>query len=190
VAFIGLRVPHDAARLLEAIEVPGERLSASDMHITILYLGKNVPVIQIAKAMVVAAQATSQQVPFNIMLSNINSFPRNAEDGYPIICPVDSPELHSFRNSLKESFQKYRVPFVDNWPEFKPHITLSYLKDVEEDTDFKLDQPLPGPLSFTALELTIWGGDKGDGKIHVGLPFVLSPIARAAARVAKIRSQY
>ncbi len=188
-AFVGLRVPHDAARLLEGVKVPGDRLSASDMHVTILYLGKGLPMVQVAKAMVACSVVTEAQPPFGVSVSRVSSFPRNKDDGFPVICPVDSPELHSLRSALRASFQKLGVPFSDKWPEFRPHVTMSYVKDLPDGVEgFSFDQPLPGPLSFTALELTIWGGDKGDGRVHVGLPFVLSPLERMASRLSRLPS--
>lgn len=183
-AFVGLKVPHDAARLLEAVEVPGERLSASDMHITILYLGKKLPIVQVAKAMVACNEVTKGQVPFELGLSEVSSFSKNPDDGFPVICPVESPALHAFRDALKARFKSLGVPFNEKFPEYKPHVTMGYVKDVPEGADFAYAAPLPGPLSFTAMELTIWGGDKGDGQVHIGLPFVLSPIEKMASRVA------
>lgn len=183
-AFVGLRVPHDAARLFETVDVPGERLSASDMHITMFYLGKDVPIEVVARAMVVAHGVTSSRTPFLVEYDEVSSFPAGP-DGVPIICPVRSLELHRYRQSLKEAFEAGGVPFSNKHPDYRPHTTLSYYVPGPGEEGFSYSAKLPGPLSFTALELTIWGGDDGDGVVHVGIPFVLSPLERIARRLVR-----
>jgi 2'-5' RNA ligase len=182
-AFIGLRVPADAARILESHEVPGERLSASDMHVTILYLGKNVPVIDLAKAMVAAYGVATRTSPLSLVVDRVTNFPVG-NDGWPLICRIESPELQSLNADLKAEFTRLGLPFNNKWPIYAPHITMSYLKD-QQPADLIFDSPLPGPLPFVVHELTIWGGDDGDGRVHINIPFVLSPIQRMASRLAR-----
>ncbi len=181
-AFIGLRVPADAARLLESHEVPGERLSASDMHITILYLGKNVPVVDLAKAMVAAYGVAQRTSPLSLIVDRVTNFPVG-NDGWPLICRLESPGLQQLNVDLKAEFTRLGLPFNNKWPTYAPHVTMAYLKDPQPE-GFVFDQPLPGPLPFVVHELTIWGGDDGDGRIHINMPFVLSPAQRMASRLA------
>lgn len=181
-AFIGLRVPADAARLLESHDVPGDRLSASDMHVTILYLGKGVPILALAKAMVASFGVASRTPPISLVVDRVTNFPVG-NDGWPLICRLSSPELQNLNADLKAEFTRLGLPFNNKWPDFKPHVTMSYLRDPQPD-GFVFDSPLPGPLPFVVHELTIWGGDDGDGRIHVNIPFVLSPIQRMASRLA------
>lgn len=180
-AFVGLRVPHDAARLLEELDVPGERLSASDMHVTILYLGKDVPVVELAKAFVAAYGVARSTRPLAVTLSSASSFPAG-KDGVPVICLIDSPELQKLHSDLKAEFTRLGLPFSDKFPDYRPHVTLSYVKDQVPD-GYAVDAPFPGPLVFSSHELTIWGGDDGDGRVMVSLPFVLSPVERMASRI-------
>ncbi len=181
-AFIGLRVPADAARLLESHDVPGERLSASDMHVTILYLGKSVPVVELAKAMVAAFGVAMRTSPLSLSVDRVTNFPVG-DDGWPLICRLESPELQRLNTDLRAEFARLGLPFNNKWPDYKPHVTMSYLKEPQPE-GFVFDSPLPGPLPFTVHELTIWGGDDGDGRIHINIPFVLSPAQRMASRLA------
>jgi 2'-5' RNA ligase len=184
-AFIGLRVPPDAARLLESHEVPGERLSASDMHVTILYIGKGVPVVELAKAMVASYGVATRTGPLSLSIDRATNFPVG-NDGWPIICRLESAELQQLNADLRAEFTRLGLPFNNKWPIYKPHVTLSYLKEPQPE-GFAFESLLPGPLPFTVHELTIWGGDDGDGRIHVNIPFVLSPAQRMASRVASRR---
>lgn len=181
-AFIGLRVPADAARVLESHEVPGERLSASDMHVTILYVGKNVSIVDLAKAMVAAYGVAGRTRPLSLVIDRATNFPVGP-DGWPIICRLDSPELQRLNADLKAEFSRLGLPFNNKWPDYKPHVTLSYIKEPQPE-GFVFDSPLPGPLPFAVHELTIWGGKEGEGQIHVDIPFVLSPAQRMASRLA------
>jgi len=181
-AFLGLRVPADAARLLESHEVPGERLSASDMHVTILYLGKDVPVVELAKAMVASYGVASRTNPLSLSVDRVTNFPLGS-DGWPLICRIESAGLQRLNLDLRSEFTRLGLPFSNKWPDYKPHVTMSYLKDPQPE-GFSFDSPLPGPLPFTVHELTIWGGDDGDGRISVNIPFVLTPAQRMASRLA------
>lgn len=181
-AFIGLRVPADAARLLESHEVPGERLSASDMHVTILYLGKTVPMVELAKAMVAAYGVATRTSPLSLAIDRVTNFPVGP-DGWPLICRIESPELQKLSADLRAEFTRLGLPFNNKWPDYKPHVTMAYLKE-QQPEGFAFDSPLPGPLPFVVHELTIWGGDDGDGRVHINIPFSLSPAQRMASRLA------
>lgn len=181
-AFIGLRVPADAARALESHEVPGERLSASDMHVTILYIGKGVSIVDLAKAMVAAYGVAGRTCPISLSIDRATNFPVGP-DGWPIICRLESPGLQQLNADLKAEFTRLGLPFNNKWPDYKPHVTLSYVKD-QQPEGFVFDSPLPGPVPFTVHELTIWGGKEGESQLHIDIPFSLSPVQRMASRLA------
>lgn len=180
-AFIGLKIPHEAARLLEGVEVPGDRFSASDMHVTVIYLGKGLSILDVAKAMCAASGVTSKTTPFLCAVKDISSFPANPNDGVPVICPIHSPGIMALNDGLKAEFSRLGIKFPDKYPEYKPHVTMSYLTDGQES----YSASLPGPLTWTASELVIWGGDDGDGVLSVIMPFVLSPIEKIARRMVR-----
>lgn len=182
-AFIGFRIPSEVAVLLEGTTVPGERHSASDFHITAIYLGENVPIPVVAQAMVALYDVCSRTRPIPVSLTDISSFPGDGRR-IPIICPVDSPALHEFQAELRAACDAMAVPYSQKWPEYKPHVTLSYA-DAEETKE--VTGSLPGSVDFTLFEATIWGGDWGSGTIRVEIPFVLAPIRQMAARLAGLR---
>ncbi len=180
-AFIGLKAPAGIARILESVrDVPGERHSASDMHVTVLFLGDGVLITDVAKAMCAAYQVTSHTRPFACGLSEISSFP-GGNDGVPVICPILSPGLHELHSLLKAEFDKFGLGYSDKYPEYKPHVTMSYVGDGSLDS---YQQDLPGPLAWTATELVIWGGDEADEMLSVNMPFVLSILERMASRIS------
>lgn len=179
-AFIGLKVPHETARLLEGVDVPGEKHSASDMHVTVLYLGKDVPVVEVAKSMCAAHQVTSRTRPFLCGLNEVSSFPKG-DDGVPVICPVRSPGLVSLNAALRAEFDRLGVGYSKKWPDYRPHVTLSYMAGESDPPEYSA--PLPGPVTWTASDMVIWGGDESDQVLSVTMPFVLGPVERAARRL-------
>lgn len=184
-AFIGLRVPLEAARLLSSVDVPGERQPPSDMHVTCVYLGKGVPMAQVAKAMVVLARVAAGFRPITFDLARVSNFPRNPDDGWPVICPVSSLELQRLHAEVKAALLQYGIPFSNKYPDYKPHVTLSYVRDGAPD--FSVDEELPDPVPVAVHELTIWGGDRGPDQVMVTVPLTLTPLERAASRVSCLR---
>jgi 2'-5' RNA ligase len=180
-AFLFLKVPHETARLLHDVEVPGEKSHIEEMHITLLYLGKGIPFINIAKAMMVCHEVLEHQQPFLMRISKISTFPENPDDGVPIICPVESPELMIFQKTLANEFNKFGLEYDKKFPDFKPHVTLAY----DKNSDFK-ESPLPMPMIWAAQSMSIWGGDRGDGPAEINMPFTLTKISKAAAKITQI----
>jgi hypothetical protein len=50
-AFLGISVPLEVGRLLAGLDVPGEKESPSEYHITILCFEENWPISEISKAL-------------------------------------------------------------------------------------------------------------------------------------------
>ena len=164
-SFIGLKCPHEVGRLLHAVEVPGTKVPIDSYHVTLLYLGKDVPIEMIGKAIVAAAEVAAASMPFRCTLTHAMCFPKN-EDGVPVICPVTSPELHDLNTTLKAAFDAAGVEYSKRYPEYKPHLTLSYAEETMEDQDF-------GPLEWSAYEMVLWGGDAGDDRLATNFPFAM-----------------
>lgn len=178
-AFIGFSVPTDTVRILTEIEVPGEREDSRHLHTTMFLLGKNVPIEDIAKATEVIYNVASKTRPFTMRTRKISSFPpSDSSDGiYPIICPIESEELHSLRETLRKAFDKAKVPYSKTFPDYKPHVTLSFSKEAFKDTSIP-------PVEWGAHEIILWGGDSGDQRIAVHFPLSLKN------RVASIAERY
>lgn len=168
-SFFGLKISHECARLLGSIEVPGDKVPLDQMHVTVVCIGDNTPITTIAKAITSVYKTTSKQTPFTLKVTKIKSFPNNTSDGYPIIAPVYSPELHEFRKNITLSLDKAGVEYSKKYPEYKPHVTLAYSKEPFGSIS------LENPIEWAAHEATLWGDDHGDGKINANFPFVVGP---------------
>jgi 2'-5' RNA ligase len=164
-AFLGIRIPHETGRLLSKIDVPGEKTSTSEMHITLLYLGDEWPISEISKAMEAAYDIVSKTKPFTAEVNKVSHFPKNPhdQDKYPIITRVESKELHELRGKLAKKFDKEGVEYSKLHPDYKPHVTLAYSEKEPEDVSFD-------PLEFSISEVVLWGGDHGDDRIFVTFP--------------------
>jgi 2'-5' RNA ligase len=180
-SFLGLRVPHETARLLGGLDVPGKKEPTSHMHVTMFYFGDEVPIGDLVKVIEVTYGVTSETKPFTVRTSQVTSFPKG-DDGVPIICRVESDALHDLRDKIKTAYEGGEVEFNNNYPEYKPHVTLAY---DPEGNSFE-EQRIP-TVEWGAHELVLWGGDSGDDKLIVTFPFALGDLAdkAAAARVAQ-----
>lgn len=173
---VGFAVPQETARILSEIEVPGTKEPVANFHITLLMLEDDVPIQKISEAMEAAYSVSSKIRPFTARVSRITSFPGN-EDGVPIICPVEAPELHEVWEALKASFDAQGVEYSKKYPEFKPHVTLSYAPEPYE-------AELPVSVEWGANELVVWGGNRGDRRVVIHLPFSLTDRVANRYRVA------
>lgn len=178
-AFLGFAVPHATARILSEIEVPGEREDISHFHITMVMLGDEVPIEQISKATEVAYAVISKMRPFTVSTKVVSCFDKKGSGKVPIICLVESPELHQLWAEVCAAFDEAGVEYSKKFPIYRPHVTLSFADAPIEDI------PIP-EVSWGAHELVLWGGDSGDRRVVVHLPFSLKN--RVASRYAEIRA--
>jgi len=81
-SFLGLRLPHETARLLSEIEVPGKREDLGSYHITLLFLGDDVSIPVLSKALEATYAVSGRQKPFTVRTSTVTCFPGGA-DGCP-----------------------------------------------------------------------------------------------------------
>lgn len=187
-SFLGLRVPHETARLLSELEIPGQKDPVGHFHITILFLGDNVPIETIGKALVATYGVASQTQPFTVSTSRISCFPpkksaTSPRDGKaPIICRIDSDALHSMRGKLCKSFDDASVPYDKKFPEYKPHVTLGWSEEVMDD------KRIP-TVEWGAHELVLWGGDEGDRRVTLTFPLSLK-LASSRRVVARYMGKF
>lgn len=163
-SFVGIRIPHEVGRLFSHIPVPGEKVPTDEMHVTLLYIGKATPLEMIGRAVVAAAEVAEAVRPFRLQVSKSTCFPKN-DDGVPIICPVESPDLHELNSQLKAAFDKHNVDYSKKFPDYKPHVTLSYASDLIQEESFA------EPLEWSAYEMVLWAGDSGDDRVSATFPF-------------------
>jgi 2'-5' RNA ligase len=181
VSLLCVRVPHEIARALSGIEIPGEKEPVDHFHISVLYLGKDTPVEQLMEAATATYEVTSKFPPFTVQTGRVSTFPRNPDDGTPIIARMDSLALHELQGALKDSFKEKGVTFSDKYPDYKPHVTLGYNQD--EGVEIK-DQKIDPPVQWGVGELTLWGGDVGDERLYVTFPLSVPPTKAAMQRIA------
>lgn len=154
-AFIGIQVPPDVAEKLTAINVPGEKLSAAEKHITLFYVGKKTPLKESLQIAAVCALFAKIHSPFQVGTARVTCFPENPDDGVPIISRVISPVLHEFRARLASAFDHFGVQYSNKYPEYKPHVTLSYDRQPIPDMDIQ-------PVVWTVDRFVLWAGDDMD----------------------------
>lgn len=182
-AALMFQVPPETARILHELEVPGNP-EKHDPHITVLYLGKDVPVETISEMLPVIYRVTSTTAPFSVTTNSVGYFPPG-DDGMPIIAKIDSPELHEFRKRLTDAFEAGGVEYDKKFPDYKPHTTLAYAPG--RTKPFELDIP---EVSWGCHELVLWGSNRGTGRLTINFPFSLgktaaqNSLSRAAVKLA------
>lgn len=172
-SFLCVRLPADVSRVLSTIEVPGTPEPPGFMHVTLEYFGPNIPIEEIAKVTVATFEVTQETRPFSMRTSKVTCF--NNPEECPVICAVDSPPLHELHDRLRASFDRHGVEYSKKWPDYKPHVTLSYAKEPIEDRE------IPS-IEWGCHELLLCGGDEADQRISVNFPLTLSMSQRIARR--------
>lgn len=180
-AFIGLQVPHSTARLFGDIDVPGEKVPSASMHVTILYMGDDVEIGVLAEAVKATYAVTAATRPFTVRTTRVMSFPVNSDDqeAHPVVARIDADALHDLQAGLREAFDSAGLDYSKRFPDFKPHVTLSYADEAVED--FRIPT-----IEWGAHEIVMWGGDEGDRKLTATFPLALIPpdVTEIAQRVA------
>lgn len=162
-AFLGLKVPHEVARLFREIEIPGDKVAESDYHVTILCFDDEWPISEIAKAMEATFDVLNKFEPFHMETSVVTCFPKREDNPVPIIAKMKSKELMKLSDALRKEFDKQKIEYSKIFKDFKPHMTLSYAED--EIKDRKIS-----PIEFFVHEIVLWGGDNGDDRIFITFP--------------------
>jgi len=145
----------------------------SKPHITALYVGK---VAKTKKKLLVETikELLIGQEPFKIELDDkVTYFPATKHsDGCKVAkMKIISKDLHTFHNKLKKALIAAKIKIDDHFPDYKPHVTLQYMKPPKE----KWDDEVPYG-SCIVKEIEIWGC----GKKKV-IQFGKKPISKRAA---------
>lgn len=176
-SFLGLKVPHETARLLSGLDVPGTHEATSSFHVTMFYFGKDPDIDQLVRVIKTTFKTIEGTKPFTVRTSQLTSFPKG-DDGTPIICRVESDALHDLRDKIKAAYLAEGVEFANNFPDYKPHVTLAY-----SDEDSFEEKRIP-TVEWGAHELVLWGGNSGDDVLVVHFPFALGDLEKLAVKVA------
>lgn len=151
-AMIGLKIPDEVSEKLSKISVPGKKLSKEEMHITMFYFENKIGIKEIIKIVQAMYDVTKKTDSLPIKITTISTFSKG-DDGIPIIIPILSEELLELRKKLAKKLDAEEVSYSKKWPEFKPHLTLSYSSKEMED------KKLEKSISWKASEVVLWAGD-------------------------------
>jgi 2'-5' RNA ligase len=165
-SFLGIRIPTETARLFHDIAVPGDKSDSAQLHITLLYLGNETPIKQLAKAMTATFGIVQNTPPFWAKVSGVNYFEPGEGKPHPIIAPVISSDLMKLQKSLKRAFNKSKIDYDKTYKDYNPHITLAHHNEPINKT--KID-----PIEWTIQEIVLWGGHDGDRRIFITFPLAL-----------------
>lgn len=172
-AALMLQVPPETARILQELPVPGTP-EKHDPHITVMYLGKDLPIEKIGEMLPVIYDITSNTLPFSVATNHISYFPPGA-DGVPVIAKIVAPPLHRFREALTSAFDASELHYDKKFPDYNPHTTLAYAPDRKTTIDLHIPE-----ISWGAHELVLWGSNRGTGRLVIKFPFSL-PQGKTAA---------
>lgn len=179
-SMIGLRVPQEAAHTLSEIKVPGDPEQIANYHVTLLHLGDDLPISTVALATMVAYEVAAKTRPFSVRTSRVSCFP-NAEK-VPVVARIESDALHTLWVDLREAFDAVHLEYSKKFPEYKPHTTIAWAKEPIEDIRIPT-------MEWGAHELVIWGGDRGDRRVIVTIPFPLTDRVASRSQPAMILSR-
>lgn len=163
-AILAIKVPEDVSSVLSSIKVPGMKVPQDEKHITLLYLGDNLSIDTLGEIIIETARVTEHVSPFQVKLNGLTSFPKG-NDGYPIICPIEIGELFMFHDRLVNVFDKRGIEYDKKFPDFKPHVTLSYSEERPKDRLFK-------EISWVCEDVMLWGGDEGEHRMATRFEFL------------------
>lgn len=163
-AFLGIRVPSESGRLINGLDVPGEKETPSEYHITLLCFEDNWPISEISKALTATFEVISETIPFHVKSTKVSHFPAKEGDPIPIIAPIESKELKDLHKELVKNFNSKKIEFSKTFKDYKPHITLAYSEDKHDD--YKIEPA----IEFVVNEIVLWGGDHGDDRIFITFP--------------------
>lgn len=169
-----LTVPLKVAEVLFGLPVPGKKTHPESYHVTLSYLPK-LPIGEVARLMEVTAAYLEKQRPFDTIMDEVGTFPKDSaipqeiagEKGIPIIVKFQTPYLISFQNGLEKALLEAGFEFSKDYPEFIPHLTLSYSSS-QKDRNFSLNFP---PVSAEHTQVSFWGGSRLGGimfKLPIG----------------------
>jgi len=163
-AFLGLPIKIETARLFSSLDIPGNKEDLSNLHITILCFEDDFSINDLSKAFEAAYDVISEFKPFNIKIKKISCFPKREGKPCPIIAKVESKDLEELNDQLRKEFNKRKIDYSKVFKDYKPHITLSYADD--EIKDFNIDA-----IEIPVHEAVLLGGNKGENDVFITFPF-------------------
>ena len=170
-AMLAIPITKSVSRLFQGIDVDGTR-DKSD-HVTMVYFGDNIKINKIVKVIPILFEILSETAPFTIKTNKITTFSKG-DDGYPVIAAIKSKELQDLRNKIIEEFEKKKVKFDNKYPNYNPHVTLSYSEEKVKDINIET-------CEWQVNEISLYCGDVSDTRMFVNFPLGLKTKSAKAA---------
>ena len=144
---VALFLPKDVAK---RVSIDGGE-DASNMHVTLAYLGKNLTKKQRRSAYEVVTKLARVNTPLDVKLGGVGRFSASeSSDGKDVVyLSVDSNDLTKFRTLLADHLVAAGVP-PDTTHGFVPHVTLKYIPKGSESPVKRFE---PVNVRFTKLSL-------------------------------------
>jgi len=164
-AFLGILIEPEAAQQLSNIKIPGDDITPTqEMHSTLFYFGNNWPISQVQKSLAVILGITQSTKSFTAQTNLISSFEKCNGELSAVVAKVEGHQLFDLRSKLAEKFEQEDIKYAKDFVEFRPHITLSYSKEIPND--FYLGVP----ISFTVKSIALWAGDDFKDRLVITFP--------------------
>lgn len=161
-SILAVRIAPHIYDALSSYDIPGVREPAHNAHVTMLYFdSKELPSLDLIETL---HDYCMGLLPFTATASKISSFSRGDEGTIPVIAPVVSPQLMKSRANIGTLLESREIYFNKKFPDYKPHITLSY-----SETGLN-DFPVT-PVTWTIESFELWCGEHNDNDLFVIFPF-------------------
>lgn len=157
-----LELDAEQVRPLWDLPIPGNREALDKAHCTMVYFGQGGTVGGSAPILEIVERALAKTGPFQASIQTITSFePSESSDGLrPIICKVEAPALMKLRADIVAELVKAGIPFANNFPDYKPHVTLAY----QDPSEPWKDITLATPVTFGVTSVSVLFGGHGDAQ--------------------------
>jgi len=162
---LSISLSPDISRLFREITFKDKITRDPSDHITMFYLGDNIPLKKLIKMIPIIFDITCDMKPFMVSCSKITTFPKG-KNGYPIIGEIKSKDLSALRDKLKKEFEKNKIKYDSTFKDYKPHVTLGYSKNKPKNTSFS-------KINWSINHISLYGGDESDSRFFVNFPFTL-----------------
>jgi 2'-5' RNA ligase len=162
---VALMMPDEIAEKLanSGIQWPegAEPLPASEMHVTMAYLGEKDQLDQ-DKIIGCIKNFVIGRDPITGRINGIGRFLESHKDGFgAVYANFDAPLLPAYRQDLIDYLKDCGVEIEENHG-FTPHITLAYMPT---------DKPMPDVTGFEVIETTIGDVTLGWGEVYTFFQF-------------------
>jgi 2'-5' RNA ligase len=162
-AMLAVTLSPDISRLFQEFDLDIERDPSN--HITMFYLGDNLPMAKVLKIIPIIYDITKDLKPFTASVASFECFP--SQDLYPVIAKVKSTDLMKLRAKIKNAFVDKKVKFDNKFPEYQPHITLGYSENKIKNTKFPKTE-------FAISQISLYAGDNADSKLFINFPLTIN----------------